>query len=358
MKRALDLARKGIGSNKTNPIVGCVIVKNGKIIGEGFYEKFGFAHAEVNALKNCTESPKDSTVFVTLEPCCFTGKTPPCTDALIKTKPQKVIIGTLDANPKIAGKGAEILKENGIEVEVGILEEKCKLVNLPFFTFITKNRPFVAIKIAQTLDGKIATKSGHSKWITSEESRILVHQKRTEYDAVLVGIGTVLEDDPVLNVRLVEGRNPLRIVLDSTLRIRLDSHLLSDSLNKCTIIFTSKEAEIDRLESVRKTGAKVVQVEKDKSGNLNLEEVLKECAKLEICSILVEGGSKVFNSFLIQKLFDKVMFFIAPKLVGNDGISAVGELGIEKITEALHFKKQSFQNIGTDILFEGLVFDE
>lgn len=358
MERALELAQKGIGFNKTNPIVGCVIVKNGKIIGEGFYEKFGFAHAEVNALKNCKDSPKDSTVFVTLEPCCFTGKTPPCTEALIQAKPEKVIVATLDANPKIAGKGVKQLKANGIEVEVGILEEKCKLVNLPFFTFITKNRPFVTIKIAQTLDGKIATKSGHSKWITSEESRILVHQKRTEYDAVLVGIGTVLEDDPVLNVRLVKGRNPLRIVLDSTLRIRLDSHLLSDELHKKTIIFTSKNAELDRLKAVKSSGAKVIQVSSDKSGKLDLKEVLSECVKLEICSILVEGGSKVFNSFLTQNLFDKAMIFIAPKLVGDDGIGAVGELGIEKITEALHFQEQKFQNIGTDILFEGLLYEK
>ncbi|MCC7431730.1 bifunctional diaminohydroxyphosphoribosylaminopyrimidine deaminase/5-amino-6-(5-phosphoribosylamino)uracil reductase RibD [bacterium] len=354
MKRALELAQKGSGKTKTNPLVGCVIVKNDKIIGEGFHEEFGEAHAEINALKSCKEPPEGSTIFVTLEPCCHFGKTPPCTEALIKAKPAKIIVGTLDPNPLVYGKGVKELRKNGIEVEIGLLERECLKINLPFFTFIRKKRPFVVVKIAQTLDGKIATKSGHSKWITSEESRILVHKMRAEYDAILVGIGTVLEDDPALTVRLVKGRNPKRIVLDTNLRIRLDSHILSDTSTNQTIIFTHAPNP-ERLKQIQSFGATVIEVGINSSGQLNLSEILDECAKLGICSILVEGGAKVFQSFLASKLFDKIMIFIAPKLVGDDGVSAVGNLGIEKITDTWDFKEKAFKNIGTDILFEGLI---
>ena len=347
----LEIAKKGLGKVSPNPLVGCVIVKNQKIIGAGFHQKYGEAHAEINAIKNATESIKDATLYVNLEPCAHFGKTPPCVDELINQKIKKVVIGTLDSNPLVAGKGVEKLLSNGIEVKVGVLEDECKELNKFFFNFIEKKIPYVTLKAAQTIDSKIADTFGESKWISSKESRKFVHEMRSKYDAVLVGANTVLKDDPKLDVRLIEGRNPKRLILDARLRIKLTSSILNSEKN--VTIITSKNAMLKRkkIEQLKKLGVNLFFIKNINEHEIDIKSMLKTLAKNNVTSLLVEGGGKVFSSFLNAKLFNEIRLFLAPKILGN-GINTFGDLGNNKIEDALKLRINKFEKIGDDIMID------
>jgi len=354
MKLALGLARRGIGWTSPNPVVGAVLVKDNLIIGRGYHHRFGDNHAEVNALQNATAEPAGATLYVTLEPCCHHGKTPPCVDAIISNKIERVIIGTLDPNPEVNGKSVKILNENGIETRVGVLEEECRELNEAHFKYMTTGLPLVTLKFAQTLDGRIATASGDSQWISSEEFQKLAHRLRAVNDAVLVGINTVLADDPQLTVRLVRGKNPTRIILDPGLRTPLKSKIVRACDVAPVIIATTEQADTQKASQLRGLGVEVLEVQSDASGCIDLKHLLQALGERNISSLLVEGGAKVITSFLHQKLADKVVAALAPKILGK-GIDAVGELDIIRISQALKLTLQKISRVGNDIVIEARV---
>lgn len=354
MRRAIELAKKGCGYTNPNPLVGAVIVKDDKIIGEGYHEKIGGLHAERNALKNCKEDPKGAEIYVTLEPCCHYGKTPPCTEALIQAGIKKVYIGNKDPNPKVAGGGIRILKEHGIEVETGILKEECKALNDIFFHYIQSDIPYIALKYAMTLDGKIATAGGESKWITGEDAREHVHQLRHQYAAIMVGIGTVLADDPMLNARIPNGNDPVRVICDSKLRIPEQSQIVQTANQIKTIIATISSDE----EKIKKLEQKGIMIIKTASENeqVNLRQLLKQLRQLEIDSVLVEGGGILNESLIKSGCVHKVYAYIAPKLFGGEKAKTPVEgEGIKKISDAIVFDELKATKLGNDILLEGKV---
>jgi diaminohydroxyphosphoribosylaminopyrimidine deaminase / 5-amino-6-(5-phosphoribosylamino)uracil reductase len=352
IKLAIEIAKKGRGNVSPNPLVGCIIVKDERIIGAGYHEKYGFNHAEINAINSAKESIEGSTLFVNLEPCSHQGLTPPCVDKIIEHKVKRVVIGTLDMNPLVCGNGVKKLKAAGVDVKAGILENDCVSLNKFFFKYITKKTPYVTLKIAQTLDGKIADRKGNSKWVSSLLSRRYVHELRTRYDAVLIGIGTVLKDKPSLTVRLTEGRNPRRVVLDTRLKLSTEHKLFSYNSDKKLVIVTSNKSRSKerKINKIRSKGAEIVFARED-GGKLNLKNVLKELAKLKISSVLVEGGKEVFSSFIKENLFDDLFIFISPKILGN-GIPAVGDIGIKSIGKSLKAKFVNAEMIGDDVLAE------
>jgi diaminohydroxyphosphoribosylaminopyrimidine deaminase/5-amino-6-(5-phosphoribosylamino)uracil reductase len=354
MKIALELAKRRKGLTHPNPTVGAILVKNGKIIGEGVHLKAGHPHAERKAIKDAISKGYDitnSTMYVTLEPCCHYGKTPPCTEAIIDNRIKRVVIATLDPNPLVAGKGVEILKKAGIQTEVGILEEEAKKLNEDFFIYIREKRPFINIKLAQTLDGKIATNSGSSKWITSEKSRVYAHQLRKEATAVLIGVNTALKDNPELTVRYVETeRQPIRILIDRELKTPLNYKIFNDKAKTIVIVSDfadeSKLKQLEKLENIEVIKLPVYNCKFD------IKEILNELYKREIMHILVEGGKNTVTRFIKDNLFDKISMFIAPKLIGEDGISSVGVLNVNNIDEAKELKINSIKQIDTDIFLE------
>ena len=349
MRRAINLAKTRKGLTHPNPTVGCVIVKNSKIVGEGVHWRAGMPHAEVEALKRVRENAKDSTVYVTLEPCAHYGRTPPCSLALLQAKVKRVVVATTDPNPKVAGKGIEILRRGGVKVDVGLLEKEAKKLNEDFFWWITKKIPFVVLKIAQTLDGFIATSDGSSKWITSERSRNFVHLLRCRSSAILVGVGTVLKDNPRLTVRNVPcERQPLRVILDTHLRTPLEAHI-TDTTEAPTLIFTASE-DLERIRAFERKGIEIVKVPAE-GGHLDLKEVLRILGKREVVSLLVEGGAKVFGTFFKQKLFNKLYTFIAPKVFGK-GIPPFEGFGVENPDLSEVLKLESLTRFGEDILAE------
>ena len=274
MKRALTLARRGLGKVSPNPMVGAVIVKNGRIIGEGYHRKFGGKHAEVNAIENAIEDVGGSTIYITLEPCCHQGQTPPCTDTLISSKIKTVIIGMLDPDKRVSGKSVEILREKGIECTIGILEDECRALNESYIKHRSTGLPFVTVKFAQTLDGRIASSTGHSRWISSPASRKISHRLRARNDAILAGVGNVLADDPELTTRLVPGRNPLRVILDSKLRIPMDAKVLSDQDTAPTLLVTTPDAGQRKLTTFTKKGIEVLTVPGDESGQVDIRQLV------------------------------------------------------------------------------------
>lgn len=359
MSRAIELARNGIGTTKTNPLVGCVIVKDEKIIGEGFHKTFGSNHAEVNAIedaKSIGENLEGSTIYVNLEPCSHHGKTPPCADRIIKEKIARVVIGNCDPFKEVQGRGIEKLKTAGIEVKCGVLEEECTSLNERYFTYIKNKRPFVVLKAGMTIDGKIATKTFESQWITSEESREFSHELRGMCDAIMVGINTVLKDDPSLNVRA--GRyphSPARIIVDSKLRISQSAKVLSKDFENIAIIATTDNYDREKFEILSKMENVRIVIVKDKNGRVDLRDLLEKLKEFNISSILLEGGGSLNASMLKENLVDKFYFFIAPKIIGADGISAIGRMGIEKIDEVLNLKDVEVSKISTDILIKGRI---
>ncbi len=349
---ALEIAKKGIGEVSPNPLVGCILVKDDRIIGAGYHEKFGANHAEVNAIENAKESVDGSTLFINLEPCSHFGKTPPCVEKIIENKIKKVVIGTLDMNPLVSGNGVKKLKSAGIDVKVGVLEKECIDLNKFFFKYITHKIPYITLKAAQTLDGKIADIKGDSKWISSVESRKFVHHLRANYDAVLVGAGTVEKDNPSLTVRLTDGRNPYRIILDNALSLNFEKRLFIRNNDHRTILVTSIINENKRrVKRLQKIGVKVLFARTDRDGNLNLKSVLKEVAKIQIASVLVEGGSRVFSSFIKNGLFDDIFLFISPKLIGC-GLPLIDDIGINSIKKTLKVKIKNYELKGDDLMLK------
>ncbi len=353
IKLAIEIAKKGNGKVSPNPLVGCVIVKDDRIIGAGFHERFGESHAEINAIENSKEDVEGSTLYVNLEPCSHFGKTPPCVESIIEKKIKRVVIGTLDMNPLVSSKGIKKLVDEGIEIKVGVLEKECISLNKFFFKFISQKIPYVTLKAAQTIDGKIADLRGDSKWISCSSSRRYVHELRAKYDAVLIGMGTVKKDDPNLTVRLTEGRNPKRIIIDTKLSLKLSHTLFINNNDKNLIIVTSKQSinKERKIKKITDRGAKIIFVKEENNGLLNLKQMLRELAKLNIASILVEGGSEIFTSFIKQKLFDDIFVFITPKIMGK-GLPVVGDLGISSIRQSLKLKIAGTESVGDDILLE------
>jgi len=354
MKEALKLAKKRKGLTHPNPTVGAVIVKNGKIIGKGYHEKAGMPHAERQAIKDAINKGYDitnSTMYITLEPCCHYGKTPPCTQAIIDNRIKRVVIATLDPNPLVAGKGVEILKKQGLDVEVGVLENEAKELNEDFFVFIKEKRPFIHLKWAQSLDGKIATFTGSSKWITGEKARKYAHKLRNEATAILVGVGTVLKDNPSLTVRYIKTeKQPIRVLIDKELKVPSDFNIY-DSKAK-TVVITSNKANKEKLKKLSEKENVKVKILPLKSGKFEIKDILETLYKEEIVHLFVEGGKEVITEFIKKNLFDKISVFIAPKIIGEDGISAVGKLGIEKIEDAILPIRKRIIDLGKDVLIQ------
>ncbi|MEL3908985.1 MAG: bifunctional diaminohydroxyphosphoribosylaminopyrimidine deaminase/5-amino-6-(5-phosphoribosylamino)uracil reductase RibD [Treponemataceae bacterium] len=353
MELAIELAEKGRGEVSPNPLVGAVLVKDKKIIGRGYHASYGALHAERQALLDCERlghSSIGATMYVTLEPCCHYGKQPPCTQALLDAGVKRVVVGSADPNPMVAGKGLKDLRVAGVEVVEGFLREKCDALNPVFFHYMTKKKPYVAVKYAMTLDGKIATKAGNSKWITGEPARNYVHKLRSLYDGIVVGVGTVLADNPLLTAHGA-GRNPMRIVCDTNLRTPLESQLVKTAHKyKTIIVTTSFDAEkIKRF----KTKACEVWVLSKKAGRVNLVELMDRLAKLKISSLFVEGGGNLIYSFFAENLVQKVYAFIAPKIFGGaEAKTPVEGKGIKEVQEAFCFEKACLKKLGKDFLFE------
>ena len=348
IKLTLEIAKKGIGSVSPNPLVGAVLVKDGKIIGAGYHQKYGEAHAEINAINSASENVEGATLFVNLEPCSHFGKTPPCVDALLESKIKKVVIGTLDMNPIVCGSGIQKLKANGVEVKVGILENECVELNKFFFKNVTKKTPYVTLKSAITLDGKIADESYQSKWITSTASRKQVHKLRAEYDSVLVGANTVNKDDPQLTVRLVEGRNPKRIILDPQLKSCIERKIFHSEKN-VLLVTSAEKKNSPKAKVLQELGVKLLFLRTDEQKRFHLKTVLKKIGDETITSILVEGGAKVYNSFIKENLFDEMQIFIAPKLLGS-GIQFLSDFGIKEMSKARKLSLHSFEKYDDDLL--------
>lgn len=352
MRRALRLAEKGRGRTSPNPMVGAILVKAGERVGEGFHAKAGEAHAEIIALQKAGENAREATLYLSLEPCIHFGRTPPCAPKVIEAGLKRVVIGMEDPNPLVRGKGIEMLRQAGLEVQTGILEEECRRLNEAFGKYALKKEPFVILKIAASLDGKVATRNGESKWITGESSRRLVHQIRDQVDGILVGIGTVLKDDPMLTARTKGGRDPYRVILDSRLRIPEKARVIDQNPEK-TILATTELAPKERVEWFEKRGVKVLVLD-SLDGRVNLTSLLSRLGEMEIMSLLVEGGSEVNGSFLNQGLFDKVLLFFSPKFLGgNQAPGIFGGKGIDKLEEALCLSKLKIKKVGEDILLEG-----
>jgi diaminohydroxyphosphoribosylaminopyrimidine deaminase/5-amino-6-(5-phosphoribosylamino)uracil reductase len=354
MKRALRLAVKGESWVSPNPMVGAVIVKGRHIIGEGYHQIFGGNHAEINAINCASESIEGATIYVSLEPCTHYGKTPPCCECLLAHKPARVVIGTADPNPLISGKGIDSLQRHGIETTVGVLKEECMQLNERFFKFIKTGLPFITLKFAQTIDGRIATASGHSRWISSDSSLRLAHRLRSSHDAVLIGVNTLIQDNPELTVRLIKGRNPFRVIVDSSLRIPMEAQVLKNQSSAKTIIATTENASLEKVARLKSIGIETLVIEADTDHRVDLKKLFAELGKRTISSVLIEGGATIITSMLEENLPDRVVIVIAPKILGK-GIEAVGDLGIKTIDESLRIAYRKISRKGTDIILDGRI---
>ncbi len=347
LKETLRLGKKGMGWTNPNPMVGAVIVKKGQIVGKGYHKKLGFPHAEIEALEDCKESPKGATLYVNLEPCIHFGRTPPCVDAMIKASIKKVVCCGLDPNPKVSSMGIAALKKAEIEVSVGTLKDQARSLNEAFFTFHEKKRPFIAIKFAASLDGKIATKTGDSKWITNEKARIYARKLRGQYQAVMVGINTVLKDNPHLGARIKGRKDPMRIILDSKLQISLSADVLRDTN---VIIATTKNASKIKKKQLENKGISVLTFEDD---FIKIPELMSKLREKEIISILVEGGGETLGNLVDARLIDKVYAFHAPIVIGGKNAVTIGGEGVQTIQNALHLKNISYKKFDDNLLTIG-----
>lgn len=343
MATALRLATKGLGKTSPNPVVGCLLFKNGHVIARDYHHKAGQLHAEILVLKKAGAEAAGAIVYVTLEPCSIYGRTPPCTEEIIKAKVKKVVIGAIDPNPQVKGRGVQALKKAGIEVVTGILQRECERINMAYNKYIITGLPLVTVKFAQSLDGRIATRSGSSQWVSSQQSLKFTHRLRAQNDAVLIGAGTANRDNPQLTVRLVKGRNPIRIILSESAKLKKNLKLLTDK-SAPTILATSSQARVD-------LDVETISLPK-KSEGLDLEALLRKLADRGIISLMVEGGSKVITSFLKQSLVDRMIIIIAPIVIGK-GIEAVADLHIENINQTLKFKNIEYKKISSDFVVFG-----
>ena len=366
MRRAIELAKMGLGRTNPNPLVGAVIVKEGAVIGEGYHHVYGDLHAERDAIKNCKEKgndPAGATIYVTLEPCSHFGKQPPCIHAVKEAGISKVVIGSRDPNPLVNGKGTRWLRENGIEVIEDFLREECDSLNEIFFHYINTKTPFVALKYAMTMDGKIATKTGESKWISGEKSREHAHSLRNKYTCIMAGIGTVLADDPMLNCRIAGGRNPVRVICDSSLKIPLESNIVKTAKDIPTIVACTRIATVDskenadintctradKIAALQKAGIEVFTTDGDK---VDLKALMAHLAEKKLDSVLIEGGGEINFSALNAGIVNKVYAYIAPQCFGGSAKSPVGGTGIEKICDSFKFKVTDTKMIDGDVLVE------
>ena len=358
MERALELAKLGEGSTSPNPMVGAVVVKDGKIVGEGYHQKYGGPHAEVFALKEAGEKAIGADIYVSLEPCSHYGKTPPCAQKLINTGIKRAVIAMVDPNPEVAGRGIEMLREAGIEVELGLLKEEAQNLNEIFLKYIKSDYPFVYLKKAQTLDGYIASSSGDSKWITNSAARLEGHKLRHRADAIMVGIGTVIADDPSLTARLESknGIDPIRIILDPLLEIPLTAKIINQKSTAKTLIITSDNlnnsaAQIKKEKLLKKKQVEILTFETDNTNYFNLKKLLIELRDRKISSVLVEGGAKLSHTFLKENLVDKFYYFIAPKIYGgSDGIASFCGEGPKMMSDAVELEILEQKNIDDNIL--------
>jgi len=357
MNLALELAQNGRGFTSPNPMVGAVVVKDGKIVGKGWHKAYGQAHAEVNAIDDAGELAKGADLYVTLEPCNHYGKTPPCTEKILASGIRRVFVAMDDPNPGVKGGGNEYLRSCGVEVVSGICEAQAKKINEVFIKYTTTKRPFVMIKCAATLDGRIATKTGNSKWISNEESRKFVHQLRHASDAIMIGIGTINVDNPMLTTRLegMSGKDPKRIILDSRLSISEDATVLNLKSASETIVVSGQDVSADKLLRIKDKGAKVIQLPL-KDGRIDLNLLMSELGKLRITSILIEGGGTVIASALKAKIVDKVMFCYAPKILGgDDGVPICKGAGPDLMSESIRVKNIEVRRFGDDVMIEGYI---
>lgn len=356
MRLAIREARKGLGRTSPNPCVGAVVVKDGRLIAKGYHHQAGLPHAEVNALAKAGHKARGATIYVTLEPCNHTGKTPPCTETILAAGISRVVVGMNDPNPLVNGSGSAYLASRGVSVTSGLLDDECCQLNRPFIKHVTTGLPWVIMKAGLSVDGRIATRTGHSSWVTCDESRQQVHRLRNQVDAILIGSATALADDPSLTTRLPKrrGRDPLRVVLDSSLQLAPQARMLQLDSEAPTWIFCAPGADPTRQHQLAEAGAIVKTVKADPAGGLDLLEVLQELGRNNITSLLVEGGGKVHAAFLKQNLYDQANLFIAPLFLGGDGIPGVADLGLDKISEGKRFQLVKTKRFGTDTMFEGL----
>jgi len=357
MKLALSLAEQARGRTSPNPMVGAVIVRDGRIMGRGYHRAAGTPHAEIHAMADAGPRAKGATIYVNLEPCSHYGRTGPCTQAIIEAGLSRVVMAMMDPNPRVNGLGKAALEAQGIQVQTGILENEARKLNEAYIKYITTGRPFVILKTAMSLDGKIATASGRSRWITSEESRRIVHQIRDEVDAILVGVGTVIRDDPSLTTRLPNGRghDATRIILDSRARIPLESKVLNLDSSARTIVAVTPQAPQDKIAQLKERAEVLTVTAQD--GRVDLQALMERLGQMEIMSVLLEGGAEVNASALKVGIVDKVMVFIAPKLIGGSGAPGpIGGAGIDDLSEAVSLRDISVTRVGEDILVTGIVY--
>ncbi len=351
---ALQLAKKGRGFVNPNPMVGAILVKDGRIIGQGFHEWYGAPHAERNALASCAESPEGATLYVTLEPCYHYGKTPPCTEAILQSGIRRVVVGSHDPNPLVAGKGINQLRGQGIEVVEGVLKAECDKLNEVFFHFIQTGTPYVVMKYAMTMDGKTAAYTGASKWITGEAARCKVHEDRHQYSAVMAGIGTALTDDPLLTCRIEGGRNPLRIICDTHLRLPFSSQIVATAHEVPTMIATAC-TDFQAQQPYIEVGCRILPIPQ-KEGRLDLNELMTRLGEEKVDSILLEGGGILNWSTLQAGIVNKVQAYIAPKLFGGvNGKTPVAGLGVPRPEDAFFLINSTVTHLGEDILIESEV---
>lgn len=358
IRETFKLARKGRGRTSPNPLAGAVVVKDGKIVGRGYHHKAGEPHAEILALKNAEGKTQGATLYVNLEPCAHTGKTPPCVKSIVQSGISRVVAAMYDPNPIVDGKGIAFLQKAGIDTTIGVLEEEALELNEYFVKYTTTGLPFVTLKIAISLDGKIATKTGDSKWITSQEARKQVHHLRNEVDAILIGIGTILRDNSRLTTRLIgkPRRDPVRVIIDSLLKVPLRANIFTEKSNAENIIVTTNKTSIHsrRIEEIRKTGSKVLVVDSLGKNKVCLRKALVELGKMGITSLMIEGGAEIAGSALDEGIVDKIIFFIAPKIVGGKyAPGPVGGKGVLKITDATPLYRVKTKRYGDDIMVEG-----
>lgn len=368
MRLAMELAQKGCGHVSPNPLVGAVIVKGGQILGQGYHRRYGGLHAEREAIRDCMKEAEikseenrpaeGADMYVTLEPCCHYGKQPPCTDAIIEAGIKRVIIGSSDPNPLVAGKGAAILRDHGVQVVEGFLKEECDSFNRPFFHFITTGKPYVVMKYAMTVDGKIAAHTGASKWITGEEAREKVHRDRNRYTAIMTGVGTVLADDPLLTCRIQGGRDPIRIICDTSLRIPVESQIVRTAGDVRTMIAASEEVAAEKMAERRQledAGCEIIPVPV-REGHTDLGRLMEKLGEMKVDSVLLEGGASLNWSALSSGIVNRVQAYIAPKILGGkDAPSPVGGTGADTPSEAVILSEPEVTVLGKDILLESEV---
>ncbi len=352
MSRALELAERGRGRVEPNPLVGAVVVRDGRIVGEGFHERFGGPHAEVNAIAAAGDACRGATLYVTLEPCTHYGKTPPCVDAIIQAGFTRVVAAMIDPDPRNQGRGIEKLRQAGIEAEVGLLEPEARRLNAPFIKLTTRSLPFVTAKWAMSLDGKIATRTGDSRWVSSEPARELVHDLRGKADAILVGIGTALTDDPLLTARPPGPRTASRIVADSRARLPLTSQLVQTAAEAPVVVATTSAAPEERRRALAEAGVEVL-VLPARDGHVSLPDLMAELGKRRMTNVLIEGGGELFASAIRDGVVDKLLVFVAPKLIGGrDAPTPLEGEGVATVADAIEVREWSVRRVGDDALIE------